>query len=180
MLGATMSKLTPGTISPFARVCRPLGHIVKCARILAPCEFGAAAPTEFHPRPSWAPDEIECRVLLMLPDTNLTPTLATSLRHTLTAEGQNQVVVLRHINVLTAAQTHRHADGASRTVGVIEQPVFGRGFLQLSHFTAGLERKRISLALACPRINRRRPPGVWVRAIWRARPSARSRVGVRT
>jgi len=35
---------------------------------------------------------------------------------------------------------------------------------------------RISLALACPRINRRGTPmgmGVWARAIWRARPSAR-------
>jgi hypothetical protein len=32
---------------------------------------------------------------------------------------------------------------------------------------------RISLALACPRINRRSPPGVHVRANWRARPSVR-------
>src|SRR6202162_2245746 len=59
----------------------------------------------------------------------------------MTAERQNRAVVLRSVNVLAAAQTDRHTGGASRTVGVIEQPVFGRGFLQLFHFTAGSEPK---------------------------------------
>jgi len=36
---------------------------------IAPRELGAATPTALHARPSWAPDEIECRVLLKLPDT---------------------------------------------------------------------------------------------------------------
>ena len=39
------------------------------------------------------------------------------------------------------AQWVRCVSGASRRAGVIEQPVFGRGVLQLFHFTAGLERK---------------------------------------
>jgi len=53
----------------------------------------ATTPTAFYPRPSWVPDEIECRVLLKLPHTNRTPTLATALRHTITAERQNRAVV---------------------------------------------------------------------------------------
>ena len=67
--------------------------------------------------------------------------------------------------------------GASRMAGVIEQPVFGRGFLQLFHFTAGLERKR-----AFPSRWRARGSiagvsrGVWVQAIWRARPSSCQRL----
>ena len=68
-------------------------------------ELFAATPTAFHPRPSWAPDEIECRVLLKLPYTNPSPTLATALRHTITAERQNRAVVLLKVNVLAAAQT---------------------------------------------------------------------------
>src|SRR6202162_732994 len=88
----------------------------------------------------------------------------------MTAERQNRAVVLRSVNVLAAAQTDRHTGGASRTVGVIEQPVFGRGFLQLFHFTAGSEPKP-----AIP--SRWRAPvsiggglrGAWVRANWRAR-----------
>jgi hypothetical protein len=112
---------------------RPLRAYSECARI--------PTPTAFHPRPSWAPDEIECRVLLMLPYTNPTPALAASLRHTMTAERQNRVEALRKVNILAAAPTDRHVSGASRTAGVIEQPAFGRGFLQLFHFTAGLERK---------------------------------------
>jgi hypothetical protein len=133
--------------------------------------LGSAPPTAFHPRPSWAADEIECRVLLKLLYTNPTPTLATALRHTMTAERQNRAVVLLKVNVLAAAQTDRHVSGASPTAGVIERPAFGRGFLQLFHFTARLERKP-----AFP--SRWRAPGsidavlrgVWVRAIWRVRP----------
>jgi hypothetical protein len=90
----------------------------------------------------------------MLPDTNPTPALAASPRHTLTAESQNRVVALRKVNILAAAPTDRHAGDASRMAGIIEQPVFGRGFLQLWF----VPEARISLALACPRINRRRPP----------------------
>jgi hypothetical protein len=126
----------------------PLGQrLLAASRIcevrayLAPGKIGAATPTAFHRRPSWAPDEIECRVLLKLPNTNPSPTLATSLRHTIAAERQNRVVVLLKVNVLAAAQTDGHVSGASRTARVIEQPMFGRGFLQLFHFTAGLERK---------------------------------------
>jgi hypothetical protein len=97
--------------------------------------------------------------LLMLPDTNPTPALAASLRHTLTAERQNRVVALRKVNILAAAPTDRHAGGASRTAGIIEQPVFGRGFLQLFHFTAGLYPKpAFPSRWHGPRINRRRPP----------------------
>jgi hypothetical protein len=124
------------------------GHIVKCAHLVPASSEPQPQP---HPRPSWAPDGLscecatspvvqECRVLLELPYTNPTPALATALRHTTTAERQNRAVVLRKVNILAAAQTDRHAGGASRMVGVIEQPVFGRGFLQLFHFTAGLER----------------------------------------
>jgi hypothetical protein len=132
---------------------------------IAPGKLGAATPTAFHPRPSWAPDEIECRVLLMLPYTNRTPALATAPRHTITAERQYRAVALRKVNILAAAPTYRHVSGT----GVIEQPVFARGSLQRFHFAAGLERK-----LAFPW--RRRAPGsigggrrgVGVRAIWRA------------
>jgi hypothetical protein len=155
--------------------CRPVRAYGEVRAHIASSELGTATPTAFHPRPSGAPDEIECRVLLMLPYTNLTPALAESLRHTMTAERQNRVVVLRKVNILAAAQTDRHMSGASRTAEVIEQPVSGRGFLQLFHFTAGLERKP-----AFP--SRWRAPGsiagvlrgVWVRAIWRVRPSART------
>jgi hypothetical protein len=59
----------------------------------------------------------------------------------MTAERQYRVVVLLKVNVLAAAQTDRHVGGASRMAGVIEQPVPGRGFLQLFHFTAGLDPK---------------------------------------
>jgi hypothetical protein len=91
-------------------------------------KLGAATPTAFHPRPSWAPDEIECRVLLKLPYTNPSPTLATSLRHTMTAERQNRVVVLLKVNVLAAAQTDGHVSGVSRTARIIELPlIFSRG-----------------------------------------------------
>jgi hypothetical protein len=75
------------------------------------------------------------------------------------------VLALRKVNILAAAQTAWHA-GASRTVGVIEQPVFAREFLPLFHFTVGLERKLAFLS-------RWRVPGsiavglrgAWVRAI---------------
>ena len=120
---------------------RPLRAYCEVRTHIDPGKFGATAPTAFHPRPSWAANEIECRVLLKLPDANRAPTLATSLRHTMTAVRQNRAVVLRNINVLAAAQTYRHMSGASRTARVIEQPVFGRGFLQLFHITAGLELK---------------------------------------
>jgi hypothetical protein len=84
----------------------------------------------------------------------------------MTAERQNRTVALRNINVLAAAQTDRHVSDASRTVGVIEQRAFAQRVLQLFHFTASLYPKaRISLALACPSINRRGRPGVWGRAI---------------
>jgi ATP dependent DNA ligase domain len=53
-------------------------------------QVNAATPTAFHPLPSWAPDEIECRVVLRLPYTKPSPTLATALRHTMTAERQNR------------------------------------------------------------------------------------------
>ena len=108
---------------------------------LATGELLAATPTASHPQLSWAPDEIECRVLLMLPYTNPTPALAASLRHTMTAERQRGAVVLPSINILAAAPTDRHMGDASRMADLIEQPMFGRGFLQLFHFTAGLERK---------------------------------------
>src|ERR1700735_4453287 len=49
---------------------------------IAPVGLSAATPTAFHTRASWAADEIECRVLLKLPDTNRAPTFATPLRHT--------------------------------------------------------------------------------------------------
>jgi hypothetical protein len=49
---------------------------------IPPRELNATTPTALHLRPSWAPDEIECRVLLKLPYTNRVPALATSLRHT--------------------------------------------------------------------------------------------------
>jgi hypothetical protein len=79
--------------------------------------------------------EIECRVLLILHYTNLTPALAASLRHTTTAERQNRVVALRKVNILAAAQTDRPLGGASRTAGVIELPfiAFARRVLQLFH-----------------------------------------------
>jgi len=57
----------------------------------------------------------------MPPYTNLTPALAASLRHTMTAERQNRVVALGIVNVLAAAQTDGHV--TSRMAGVIEQPV---------------------------------------------------------
>jgi hypothetical protein len=162
--------LEPGLEQPGGR----FGHMVKCARIWRPVSSAPRAPAASHPRSTGAPDEIECRVLLKLPHTNLTPALATSLRHTKTAERQNRVVALRKGNILAAAQTDRHVGDTSRTVDVIEQPVFGRGFLQLFHLTARLERKP-----AFP--SRWRAPGsiggglrgVWVRAIWGARPCAR-------
>jgi hypothetical protein len=106
-------------------------------------EPGAATPTASHPRPQWAPDEIECRVLLKLPYTNPSPTLAAALRHTITVERQNGAVLLLKVNVLAAAQTDGHVSGASSTARVIELPfvAFARGVPQLFHFTAGLERK---------------------------------------
>jgi hypothetical protein len=97
--------------------------------------------------------------------TNPTPTLATALRHTITAERQNRAVVLLKVNILAEAQTDRHVGGATRMAGVIEQPVFGRRFFNYSIFAVGLERK--------PAFHSRwRAPGsiagglrgVWVRA----------------
>jgi hypothetical protein len=54
---------------------------------------------------------------------------------------QNRAIVLLKVNVLAATQTDPHVSSASRMVSLIEQPVLGRGILQLFHFTAGLERK---------------------------------------
>jgi hypothetical protein len=113
---------------------------------------------------------------------NPSPTLATSLLHTMTAERQNGAAVLRKVNVLAAAQTDGHVSGASRTARVIEPPfgTFARGVLQLFHFKARLERKP-----AFPSRWRARGSiagglrGVWVRAIWPARPSAGAQIGVR-
>jgi hypothetical protein len=68
----------------------------------------------------------------MLPCTNLTPALATSLRHTKTAERKNRVIAPLKVNILAAAQKCRHVSGVSSSAHVIEQPVFGRGFLQLA------------------------------------------------
>jgi len=116
---------------------RPLRAYCDVRAHIAPCTLNAATPTAFHPRPSWAPDEIECRVLLKLPYTNLTPTLATALRETITAKRQIRAIVLREVDVLAAAQAD--VSCASRMVSVIEQLVFGRGFLQLFHLTAGLD-----------------------------------------
>jgi hypothetical protein len=99
---------------------------------IAPGKLGAAAPTTFHPRPSWAPDEIEGRVLLMLPYTNLTPALAASLRHTMTAERQHRVVALHKVNILAAAPTDRHVSGAGCMAGVIEQPCLDEDFFNYS------------------------------------------------
>jgi len=59
----------------------------------------------------------------------------------MTAEGQNRAVALRKVNILAAAPTDRHVGDTSRMAGVIEQPEFGREFLQPFHFKAGLERK---------------------------------------
>jgi len=158
---------------------RPLRAYCEVRAHIAPSKLGAATPTAFHPRPSWVPDEIKCGVPLKLPYTNPSPTLATSLRHTMTAERQNRVVVLLKIYVLPAAQTDGHMSGASRTAHVIELPfvAFARRFPQLLHFRAGLERKP-----AFP--PRWRAPGstggvlrgVWVRAIWRGR-HFRARMG---
>jgi hypothetical protein len=130
---ATLNFRIPPSRVYVVGTCRPLRAYGEMRAHLAPSKLGAATPTAFHPRPSWAPDEIECRVLLMLPYTNLTPALAASLRHTMTAERQSRVVALRKVNILAAAPTDRHAGGASRMAGVIEQPVFGRGFLQFNY-----------------------------------------------
>ena len=153
--------------------CGPLRAYREVRAHTAPSEIGAATPTAFHLRPSWAPDEIECRVLLKLPYTNPSPTLATALRHTMTAERQNRLVVLLKVYVLAAAQTDGHMSGASRTGHVIELPfvAFARRFPQLFHFRARLERTPVFPS-------RWRAPGsiagglrgVWVRAIWRAQP----------
>ena len=71
------------------------------------------------------------------------------------------MVVLLKIYVLAAAQTDGHMSGASRTAHVIELPfvAFARRFPQLFHSMGrfGTE-ARITLALACPRINRPGPP----------------------
>src|SRR5580693_676222 len=80
------------------RGCRPLRAYGEVRAYIAPGKLSAATPFPFHPRSRWAPDEIECRVLLMLPYTNLTPTLVASLRHTMTAERQNRVVALRKMD----------------------------------------------------------------------------------
>jgi hypothetical protein len=48
------------------RLLRAYGEV----RASGPLESGAATPTAFRPRPSWVPDEVECRVLLKLPYTN--------------------------------------------------------------------------------------------------------------
>jgi hypothetical protein len=142
---------------------------------IAPCKLGTATPAAFHPRSSWVPDEIECRVLLELPYTNPTPTPATSLRHTMTAERQNRVVVLRSQH--PRGSTNRPACGdASRIAHVIDQPVLDEDFFNYP-FTAGLERKLAFLS-------RWRAPGsiagglrgVWVRAVSYGRhPRARTR-----
>jgi hypothetical protein len=96
------------------------------------------------------------------------------------AERQNRVVVLLKVNFLAAAQTEGHVSGASPIPRVIELPfvAFAQRVPQLFHFTAGLERNP-----AFP--SRWRGPGsiagdlrgVWVRAVWRARPSARPEWG---
>jgi hypothetical protein len=150
--------------------CRPLGAQREVCAHIAPSKLGAAAPTAFHPRPSWAPDEIVCREPLELPYTNRSPTLATALRHTITAERQNGALLLLKVNVLAATQTDGHVSGASRTARVIALPVFGRDFFNYSILRLIWTQSRISVAVACPRINCRRPPRVWVRAIWRGLP----------
>jgi hypothetical protein len=62
------------------RGCRPLRAYCEVRAHIAPGELGAAAPTAFHPRPSGVLDEVECRVLLMLPYTNLTPGRGPSMK----------------------------------------------------------------------------------------------------
>jgi hypothetical protein len=112
----------------------PLGACREMRSHPARGELLAATPTAFHPPRSGAPDEIECRVLLMLTYTNLTPALAASLRYTMPAERQNRAVTLRKVNILAAAPTCRHMSGASPTVLVIELPfvAFARDFFNYS------------------------------------------------
>ena len=92
----------------------------------------------------------------------------------MTAVRQNRAVVPLKVNILAAAQTDRHVGGASRTADVIEEPMFGRAVLQLFYF------KRL-VWNGGPHFPRAGEPqdqspeaseGVWVRAIWRGRPSA--------
>jgi len=155
--------------TPAAGSRRPLGAYREVRAHVAPSKLGTAAPTAFHSPPTWAANEIEGGVLLKLPHTNLTPTLATALREAITAERQIRAVVLRKVNVLAAAQTD--VSNASRMVSVIEQAVLGRGILQLIHFTAGLERKpAFPSCWRTPESIAGTLRGVWLRANWRARP----------
>jgi hypothetical protein len=79
---------------------RPLRAYWEVRTHIDPGKLGAAAPTAFHPRPSWAPDKIKCRVLLKLPYTNPTPTLSTALRHTM-----DQIqFLLGHVSIQTTEQ----------------------------------------------------------------------------
>jgi hypothetical protein len=145
------------------RACRELQSHPARRKLLA------ATPTAFHPRPPWAPDEIKCWGLLKLLNEPNSDT-ATALRDTITTDRQNRAVVLLKVNILAAAQTDRHVSGASRVTGVIEEPVFGRGILQLFHFTAGLERKPHFPRAGVPQDQSSELRGVcFVRAIWRAR-----------
>jgi len=129
--------------------------------------------TAFHPRPSGVSDEVECRVLLKLPHTNLTPALPTALRHT-TAERQNRVVVLLKVNVLAAAQTDGHVSRPAARPASSNSECLDEEFFNYSIFAAGLERKPpFRSRWRAPGTIARGLRGVWMRAICRARPSVR-------
>jgi hypothetical protein len=108
---STLNLQDPLSSLDVAGGCRPLRAYGEVRAHSASGELSTATPTTFHPRSSWAANEIEGGVLLKLPYANLTPALATALRETITAERQNRVVVLLKGNVLAAAQTDGHMNG---------------------------------------------------------------------
>jgi hypothetical protein len=86
---------------------RPLRAAREVRSHLVAGEFGAASPAAWQARPPWAPDEVECRVPLVLPYTHPAPALAATPRHTSTAERQGWAVALLFgMNVRTAAQAN--------------------------------------------------------------------------
>jgi hypothetical protein len=83
----------PPSAVPVLGGCRPLRAYGEVRAHLTTGKLGATAPLARHPRPLREPDEIEV-VLLKLPYTNPTPTLATSARHTNQKINSPLVVVL--------------------------------------------------------------------------------------
>ena len=118
--------------SPWWDTAGRFAHIVTCVAHLGPGKPLAATPTAFHPRPSWAADEIELsgpvETSLHEPSSD-TCHIAPTHNDCSKAERGGSAAQRQRPH---AAQTDRHVSGAGRTARAIEEPVFGRGSAKIA------------------------------------------------